>query len=224
MWGSQLHFALLVIVSWRQLAEPPSDSDPNRSWPSLFKIPNSHLSHPSAFQTSKLQTFCDKLPTTTNQQTSGQQQSTTMDANDQKCGVEGTEGTPCKKHTIEQSPRKPSPAKVSSLPSSLFLSRCVFLFAPVWDHNTSPVPSASPPSPFFMLRCFTSIYCKTTHQHPASLSIISRTSNTSSLTKTVLPRPTHVCPPRLTHFTLATFRCQHPLCFFFHLEHSDLHL
>lgn len=147
--GSQLHFALLVIVSWRQLADPSSDSDPNRSWPNLFKIPNSHLSHPSTFQTSKLQTFCDKLSTTINHQTSGQQQSTTMDANKQNGGVEGT---PCKKHTIEQSPRKPSPAKVSSLPSPLFLSLDASSCLPPSGTTTPPLS----PLPFLhrLFLCF----------------------------------------------------------------------
>lgn len=138
-----------------------------------------------------------------------------MDASDQNGAAEGT---PSKKHTIEQSPRKPSPAKVSSL------SRHVLLFTSAWRHNTSPVPSASSPPPlFFMLQCFTSISCKTSHQQPASLLFISRTSTTYSLTNTVLTSATHVCPPRLAHFTLATFCCQHSLCFFFHLEHSGLH-
>lgn len=203
MWGSQLHFAQVVIVSWHQLAGPPSDFDPNRSWLDLFKIPNFHFSHPSTFQPSKLPTFPQQP-----------QQSTIMDANNQNGDVEGT---PSKKHTIGQSPRKPSPAKVSSL------SRHVLLFTSAWRHNTSPVPSASPPPPFFMLQCFTSTPCKTSHQQPASLLFISRTSTTYSLTNTVLTSATHVCPSRLAHFALVTFCCQHSLCFFFHLEHSGLH-
>lgn len=142
-----------------------------------------------------------------------------MDANNQNGDVEGT---PSKKHTIEQSPSKPSPAKVSFL--SLSLSRRVFLlFTSAWHHNTSPVPSASPPPPFFMLQCFNSTSYKTTHQHSASLLFISHTSTTYSLINTVLTSATHVCPPRLAHFTLPTFCCQHPPCFLFHLEHSGLH-
>lgn len=211
MWGSQLHFAQVVIVSWHQLAGPPSDLIPIVPGPTFLRSQTSTF---PILQPSNLPTFCDKLPTTNNQHPPGQQQSTNMDANDQNGAVKGT---PSKKHTIEQSPRKPSPAKVSSL------SRNVLLFISAWRHNTSPSPL---PLLHRFFLCFNASLPLLAKQAVSSLppSCLSPAPQPPySLTNTVLTSATHVCPPRHAHFTLPTFCCQHPPCSLFHLEHSGLY-